>query len=222
MSSLMAMDKKHFWDNKILVWEKKNYAGHPLWGSPIRWRQQLFVNLARPILPGATVFEAGCGSGQLIEKLFDAGIKSYFGCDISAAGIQEAKARAVRLGVVSKTEFREASATEAEKVQADLSFSLGLWDWLSDGEIQNSLNQVVAKYVLHSYSEKRHSFSQLLHRAYVYSAYGHKNLSYTPRYRSTEQISAIMNQAGILNSKIYRNSKMSFSSFAHNLVGRLS
>lgn len=221
MNSLLAMDKKHFWDRKILVWEKKNYEGNPLWGSAIRGRQQLFLQLVRPVLSGATVFEAGCGSAQLLEKLFDAGIKSYVGCDISSAGIQEAKARAVRLGVVSKTEFREASATDAGKAQADLSFSLGLWDWLSDGEIHSSLNQVVARYVLHSYSERRRLFSQFLHRAYVYSAYGHKNLSYTPIYRPTEEIVALMNQAGILDSKIYRNSKMSFSSFTHNLsLGR--
>ncbi len=217
MDSLSTLDKKEFWNKKILPWEKKNYHGGPLWGSAIRWRQRLFLGVAEKSLKGAQVFEAGCGSGLLLEELFAAGIKSYVGCDISPSGIREAKARALQLGVASKTDFHEKSVLEMKDVQTDLFFSLGLWDWLTDEEIDQSLKLVKANRVLHSFSEKRTSLSQMFHRVYVYTAYGHNNMSYTPRYRSLLQVTEALRNTGFQNPVVYRNRRMSFSSFAHNL-----
>ena len=216
MNSHIASDKKEFWNKKILGWENKNYHGGPFWGSPIRWRRRLFLNLAKKVLRGASVFEGGCGSGLLLEELFAAGVRSYVGCDISKMGIEEAKLRAAKLGLATRTDFMEVSVFDLSSVKADFSFSLGLWDWLTDQEILQSLKAVNADHIFHSFSERRSSVSQILHRVYVYAAYGHNNVSYTPKYRSTQNVFNIARENGI-SPAIYRDKRMIFSSFLHNL-----
>lgn len=209
--------KKLFWDKKILGWEKKNYEPRLLWGHPIRNRRKLFLNVAETHLKGKLVYEAGCGSAGILEELFSRGIKYYVGCDFSEVAIAQAKVNAARLGLTARTEFHCRSVLDFQGVQSDFTFSLGLWDWLSDREVFETLKSTKSPYFVHSFSEKRKSVSQLLHRAYVYSAYGHRDMSNIPKYRSTSQISDFFQKANQPQPKIHRDNRMSFSAFAYLL-----
>jgi hypothetical protein len=212
----LEIDKKYFWDHKILGWEKKNYNGM-LWGSAIRQRRDLFLSVAGSSLKNKVVFESGCGSAGLVEDLFELGIKKYIGCDLSAVAIQKAKISAARLGLALKTEFLNQCALKVENISCDLNFSLGLWDWLDNDEVTLMMQKTKASSYLHSYSELRHSPSQLLHRMYVFTSYGRKNVAYTPKYRMPEQIAGLMKSAGAPEPKFFRKSSMSFSTFAYYL-----
>ena len=214
--SLNFENKKYFWDNKIIDWEQKNYQGK-LWGSAIRSRRNLLIKLTKNSLKGKTVFESGCGSAGIIKDLFELGIKKYIGCDISSIAIDEAKKLASQLGFATQTEFHSKSVLEVPDVSCDFHFSLGLWDWLEDDEIIKMMSQSQAPNFLHSYSERRRSTSQMLHRMYVYTAYGRKNMSYTPKYRSEADIASLLKEADTDKPLTYRNSDMSFSTFAYKI-----
>ena len=204
-----------FWDAKILSWERKSYRQGQLWGLPLRWRRQLFLELVGQRLRGKTVFEMGCGSAGLLEDLFSRGIRSYVGCDISTVAIHEAKNRAAALGLSHKVELVRADVLQMPKVSADFGFSLGLLDWLDDEEAAWLL--ALAPHFLHSFSERRLTLSQLLHRAYVYCAYGNRDTSYVPRYRRSERIAEWSSGQGVRAPEFYRDSRMSFSTFAYCL-----
>lgn len=210
----MSVDKKTFWDRKILDWERKNYTPG-LWGKAVRERQSMFFELAGKALRGMTVFEQGCGTGRLIERLFELDVSRYVGCDLSEVAIREAKARVARLGLSHKVELHNASVLDLASQPADLAFSLGLWDWLSDEEIARTTASTQATYYFHSYSETEPSLPQFFHRAYVHVLYGHKNGSYVPRYRTSEQITDLMEKQDL--PTFYRNRRMSFSAFAIHL-----
>lgn len=210
---LENIDKAQFWDKKIVDWENKNYNGR-FWGSAIRNRRKLFLQVVGQSLKGKVVLDAGCGSAGLVEDLFAVGIERYIGCDISHVAIAEAKVRAARAGLTLKTELLTGNILNIEKIECDFIFSLGLWDWLSDAEIIAMIKKSNASEYLHSFSEFRISPSQLFHRMYVFSAYGRKNLTYTPRYRPSRQIEDIFKSTSASAPKFFRNSAMSFSTFA--------
>ncbi|MEQ1878264.1 MAG: class I SAM-dependent methyltransferase [Bdellovibrionia bacterium] len=218
------MNEREFWDKKILTWERNSYAEKRLWGGPLRARRDLFLKLSEKHLEGKTVFEAGCGSGRLVEELFARGIKRYVGFDLSPVAIVEAKERALRAGLAGRAEFVAADVSalaqknKSDFGSADFSFSLGLLDWLTDESALTFFRNLKTPSYLHSFSERRFSMARVLHRAYVISAYGRKNLTYTPKYRRVDEIEDLLEESGNREPSIYRNSKMSFSAFAFSFV----
>jgi len=210
------MDRIEFWDRKILPWEAKNYQGKA-WGAPIRSRRSLFLELARDSLRGKTVLELGCGSAGLLSDLFEAGVTRYIGCDFSPVAIAQARLRAASLGLTDRVELLPVDIEELPRITHDFSFSLGLLDWIEDDELVRALGGLSSRYFLHSYSEKRRSVPQLLHRAYVYSAYGRKTQEYVPRYRETRDILRLFTEARMPLASVFTHRQMSFSAFALHL-----
>jgi SAM-dependent methyltransferase len=190
-----------------------------IWGLPLRRRREFFLAKARHLLRGCTVFEAGCGSAGLLEELFDAGIKRYIGCDFSTVAIEAAQARAVGLGRARDTEFVNLDVLELPSIEVDFAFSLGLFDWLQDDEIICLNQRVRSTTYLHSFSERRRSVSQALHRAYVMSTYGKRDKTYTPLYRKTSQVTPIVVAGGAPAPIYWRHAGMSFSTFALHAEG---
>lgn len=191
----MSIDRQQFWDRKILGWEADKYSQvkGPLCkifdvNQSIKKRLDFAKKILAKVARDKIVLELGCGSGRLMEEVFKADAKKYIGVDISSVAINEAKAKAEKLGLTSITEFRVSDLSELDLSKVDLVFSLGLLDWLDLQELAEALKHVPCEYYFHSYSEKRPSLQQLAHRCYVYVLYGHKTKSYVPRYYSRKQM----------------------------------
>ena len=104
--------------------------------------------------------------------MVEAGAKSYRGYDFAHSAIVDANERCKN---EKKISFYNASVTEIENnIDYDIIFSLGLIDWLKPDEINSLVKLSDNKMWLHSFSEKRLSFTQLVHKFYVIIYYGFK------------------------------------------------
>ena len=74
---------------------------------------------------------------MLAEQLLEAGCASYLGIDISERAIAMAKERNAGSDWCDKMIFTTGTIDEMPDKQADLVFSLGLFDWLGEEEIEN-------------------------------------------------------------------------------------
>lgn len=225
-----------FWENKILDWEESRYSSHAIRpgrfsflekiaaksSTSLRFRQALAFEILRPRLQSARVIEVGCGSGLLAEKLIAAGAREYIGYDIAANAIERAQERIARQGLSSKIKFFRASVQEmftqfpapsSPPSLGDLVFSLGLMDWLSNDEIKHLFYWGRNAEFLHSFSEKRRSISQLVHRGYVHIAYGRKSAGYVPRYLSAQEVRNLGTELSLKKAEIYRDPRLSFGAF---------
>ncbi len=154
-----------------------------------------------------------------MNDLFALGIKRYIGCDFSGVAIDAAKARSASMDVASKVELLELDVRDVAGIQADFTFSLGLLDWLDDADATRLGATHGSSAFLHSFSEERRNIGQLLHRAYVYSAYGRKDGTYTPRYRTAGTVQRLLTPRETGSElAFYRDGQMSFSVFAHRLI----
>ena len=76
---------------------------------------------------------------------------------------------------------------------------MGLIDWLKPDEINSLVKLSDNKMWLHSFSEKRLSFTQLVHKFYVIIYYGFKNGMYIPRYDKKDDIKKYFNNNNIFS-----------------------
>ena len=198
------IDPEKFWNDKILTWEQDRYnipeskgtllekiAGHA--SVSLRRRKLLAKQHLLKHLNKARVVELGCGSGSLAEELIGAGAAHYQGYDIATAAVNRANKRVQLAGMNENITFTfgEFSLMEENFSQADIIFSLGLFDWLSPEQISSVFAKAPHANHLHSISEKRVSPSQLAHRLYVQLSYGRDTGHYRPQYHSVKQINAL-------------------------------
>ena len=219
MRNIRSAERKAFWDNKILAWERSRYDRPSLTGWPLKWRRKLFLDAVRPFLRGWTIVDAGCGSGHLLEELFSMGIKKYIGCDLSSVAIDQARARTSRLGLTLKSDFININLSEPRisLPNADLCFSLGLLDWLGDSDLSEVLKNLNSPWYLHSFSEKRFSPMVAIHSCFAKISYGGECPSYVPAYRSTSEMLSHLKQRHLESPKVTRDFRMSFSTFVSHL-----
>ncbi len=99
----------------------------------------------------------------------------------------------------------------------DVRFSLGLLDWLQPEEILRMRHQIRCTYYLHSFSERRASLDQLLHRLYVYWMDGHRTKSYVPQYYAAAHRQALFGSCYGEPVRLFRSSALSFGTFVFRL-----
>lgn len=213
------VDRGAFWDRKILKWESDKYesTSRTFFNRSVQARLFLGAHLLEQLAPGASIVEMGCGSARLLPKLVGCNPLSYVGVDISGEAIAEARQLAERLAPGFPVTLIEGTAEDLEPQKADLCFSLGLLDWLAPEEVEAMLCAVSCRYFFHSYSEKRNSPSQQLHRLYAYLMYGHKTGRYVPRYMAWEDVEAMVGRATGAQARVFRSPKLSFGTLVHNL-----
>ena len=217
------INKKRFWDNKILGWEKDKYSvpkstlGKLLdVNRSLKKRQQIAQSVLMQVVKGRTVLEIGCGTARLLPFVFKAGATKYIGVDISEEALKQAQAKAKELDLEEVTQFYQLDVNVLNKIDVDICFSLGLLDWLALAEIEQMLSCISCRYYFHSFSERRVSFQQILHRLYVYMLYGHRTKSYVPRYYTQKQIVDIFTSYYKFPAKYFR-SNTGFISFVYHL-----
>ena len=220
----MKSEPAKFWDKKILQWEKDKYSPNPVLfinfdvNSSIKSRIQLARSILKDLVPGQSVLELGCGSALLTEDILGFGAKKYVGVDISSVAIQAAKKRLSHTEIESKVEFLVSNVSDISPIKTDICFSLGLFDWLSPGEIALIQQKIETRFYFHTFSERKSfSPSQFLHRIYVYLLYGYKNSSYVPKYHSANDISVALDPNNSCAPKLLRRSDLSFGSVAYHL-----
>ena len=217
------IDKKHFWDKKILGWEKDKYSVPKNnffrffdVNRSLKIRQQIAKDVLKQIVNDRTVLEIGCGSSRLLSAVFKAGAKKYIGVDISETALKQAQIEANKLSKKGFAQFYPLDVNFLNKMNVDICFSLGLLDWLELEEIKQMLLSISCKYFFHSYSERHLSFQQILHRLYVYMFYGHRTKTYVPKYYTQKQILEVFNSCYKLPTKHFR-SNTGFMSFVYHL-----
>jgi len=220
----MTLDKKKFWEEKIIGWEDiryKKFSGNQNFfeklvnrtNNTILFRAKIALEILKPLIKNKTVVELGCGSGFLAEEIIKSGATSYTGYDISENAID----RAIELSRINKynenSYFYAKSIMETPELNADFVFSLGLTDWLDDKELNHLFGISKNSENMHSISEEKKSLSQLLHKAYVFLSYSRNTKGYAPRYLKSEKISEIIKINTQKQVFSYRNKKMSFGIF---------
>jgi SAM-dependent methyltransferase len=222
----MMVDPKQFWETKVLAWEQGRY-GRPdrppnmlEWiadrsSMSLRFRVAITPELLKPFLANKHVAELGCGSGILAEKLVEYGAASYLGIDIAEAAIMKARKRYGESD--TRIRFEVDSVAGMTPLAADLVISLGLLDWLTDDEIADVFRKSGPADFLHAVAERRPGLQQLLHRSYVYLAYGHRTDSYRPRYLTCDHIKKLATAAVERPIYVYRDWRLSFGALISSL-----
>ena len=226
----MTVDKKDFWEKKILGWEDSRYAAAPdrmslleriarRSSDSLRFRLDIAADLLRPHLGGKVLLDVGCGSGLLFQRLLDAGAKHFIGIDLAESAIVKARELAEEHGYANRTTFLAGNLDDMDLPECDVVVGLGLLDWLTDEEIDLLFGKVEGTRVLFSISERRRSPSQFLHRLYVHLSYGRKTGAYVPAYHDTTVMTAMLERHGFTGVQVVRDRRLSFGALLHNLPG---
>ena len=219
------VNKKEFWENKIIGWEDGRYKidKHNLsilekfsdmLSSSLRFRIAFTEKLLAKISKDKVIVEVGCGSGLLAKTAIENGAKHFYGYDISELAIERAIKFAEKNNISSKVTFESKAIADMKRIDADLYFSLGTLDWLTIEDVKYLFSLHSNIEFFHSYCEKRNSIAQLLHRFYVYLSYKRNTKTYSPYYMTEKEIVEIFNKSTSFDKNyIYRNPKLSFGAF---------
>ena len=224
-----SVDRQRFWDEKILSWESERYDGGARQGAwlesitgwasaSVRYRLALAERILSASCDGKRLIEIGCGTGRLSESLIDAGAVSYTGYDISATAVDAARRRVEAVGLTPKIGFVVSSITDLPDLNGDIVFSLGLLDWLTEDEMDVLFSCSRSAEFLHSFSEKRSSPIQYLHRLYVHVSYGARTRGYVPRYFRSAVIEEALRRHNARPVFILRDRRLSFGVLATSLI----
>jgi len=217
----VQIDKKNFWEKKIIGWEDIRYKNDSTnqnffekfvnkTNKTLIFRLKTTLEILRPLVKNKKVVELGCGSGFLAEEIIKLGAISYTGYDISENAINRAIKISIKNNYHKKTNFFSKPILEIPLLNADYVFSLGLTDWLDDNELNHLFKISKNSENLHSISEDKKSVSQLLHKFYVFLSYSRKTKGYAPRYLNSDKISELIHANTGRKVFKYRNKKMSF------------
>ncbi|TAN60144.1 MAG: class I SAM-dependent methyltransferase [Magnetospirillum sp.] len=226
MSKMNTSHAKTFWNSRILDWENSRYgeeagsmvervAGRT--SSSVRFRRSTAISLLAPHLAGRHVVELGCASGLLAGTILAMGAASYSGHDISGVAIKHAIALHQDSPYADRISFSAIEVMDLSDFGDQVVFSLGLLDWLDDSGMDRVFACCRSAVYLHSFSEKRWSLTQLVHRIYAAIAYGHQAPGYVPRYYSEAELSAVIARHRPDRPSVLRNKCLRFGAFATNL-----
>jgi SAM-dependent methyltransferase len=221
-----AIDRKQFWETKILEWEQGRYGtrtrnpGILEWAADrasasVRFRIAITPELLRPFLATQRVVELGCGSGLLARPLIEAGAASYLGIDLADTAVRKARERYGERD--PRITFRVGAASDGPLLDADLVVSLGLLDWLTGPEIADLFRRSGAAHFLHAVAERRCRPDQWIHRVYVQLAYGRRTADYRPRYMTCAQVKDLARAAADRPMYAYRDRRLSFGVLVSSL-----
>ena len=223
------MDKKQFWENKILNWEGSRYGNQDnsselisffrkKTGSSLQYRMQATAEILSPYLLGKRVLDVGCGSGIFFRNfLQNTDIEHYVGIDLSESAINHAKDISANEGYSDKTTFLAENILNMAFPPFDIVVALGVLDWLKEDEIDLLFKKLLPCKFLFSISEKRMSFARVLHSLYVNISYGWKTGQYVPRYYTVEQITKIARKNGCRNVQVFRDKRLEFGTLIYHL-----
>ena len=209
----------NFWNQKIIHWENSRYFNKNIslyekivskFSNSLFIRREVLLKLLKNKIRNKNVIEIGCGSGFLCDKIISYGAKSYFGVDFSTKAIERAKKINLKYIKKNQASFSTIEVGKIRSIKQDVIFSLGLVDWLKDDDLYHLSKISKKKLFIHSFSRKKISLSQYIHKIYVFFSYK-KKTSFYPKYLSRKKIINIFN-----NVYFYQNKKLKFGEFFFN------
>lgn len=228
MPKASPTDRRVFWERKILTWDHDRYdppaTGASLLaraqsrlGTSIRHRMELALAALTPHLEGKRVIELGCGTGRLAPLLIERGAAEYVGYDLAEGAVARASDGARSAGFGDRVRFEQIDVSSLRSLDSDIVVSLGLLDWLDDGQIEHVFELGRGTHFLHSFSEARRSFVQAVHSAYVFVAYGHASRGYVPAYHQASMLASMARARGASSTRFVRDPRLSFGTFITSL-----
>lgn len=227
---MSSVDRRKFWDRKILGWERNRYGRRPSRSAlfeflahrngSVRYRRTRAAEILEPLVAGQRLLDLGCGSGLLFQDLAHTQAGGFMGLDWAPSAIEEGRRRAEAGGYSARTRFIETDISGDKLPDSDLVVGLGLLDWLEPAQIKQLAQQVGDRQFLFSFSEDRPSIFKELHKLYTLLSYGLRTGGYRPRYHAAEELCSLFT-----GSQVLRESPLGFGAFLHNLgdgAGRVS
>lgn len=138
------MNAEKYWQDNIQKWTDRCYKSPH---SPIHKRLTLIANLLNQ---DARICELGCGMMPLpkfLEDIWKRDLINYLGIDIVSKDLLPKKFNYLNKGV--------SNLTSSDLSHYDTIVSMGLFDWLSENEIQNALTLSKDKSFFHTFTIKK-------------------------------------------------------------------
>ena len=155
------------------------------------------------------MLELGCESGFLWNEIQESKITHYIGVDFSQSAVHAFQKKIQKNNNTSMQTFLFYEDCIENTYSADIIVPLGLLDWISIEKVLKIAEKYKNYWYLHSFSEKRYTFSQFIHK--IYSQLNYK--VWTPQYRHADELISIFGP----QAKIYRNPKLNFGAFIYHL-----
>ena len=205
----------NFWKTALIRWEKSRYDGFfsRFFYASLWTRQQYIARVVSQLPTGTKIIELGCGTSRILELIQNREQIQYIGVDISEEAVVQARNT---FRSIKNAQWICASIEDLENIEADYAISAGLMDWITDNQLKSFLKNNNIKYHCHSFSIFDDSIRYYLHKIFTLLIRLGKNTLYKPRYYSEECMLSTF--SSIQGFKIYKNRKLSFGAFVHNLA----
>lgn len=198
------INKRYFWEKRILQWEEKRYGKNLFARSSIYHRMHNALKVLHRIYqPGMSVTEFGCGSGILASHLPpDA---RYDGHDFSEVAIKRANAN---LSDRKSFSFHVTDLVATDRIwKSDIVLGLGFIDWITPSDFENLLKKIDSQYIVFSFSNKSTHWFRKFYS--FYSSVMFKK-EYTPYFYSVEELRTLFLAHGYKIEEVVLNNGMLF------------
>ena len=207
-----------YWNDILADWESSAYQGGQTgrlvervgsrFRGHIRDRAQSAFALIKDQVPGSTIIEIGCGSGEFCLALAELQPSQVIGLDVSQEAIELASAHAEQLGLLpERVRFVQALVGEdfPHPPAIDLVVGLGITEYVHLQDLKSFLNSVEPTYFLLSFDEKRLNLQKVVHKAYRLI----KQLPYYYRFSQLE-MRQTMTEMGFIDVRTFRDGANAF------------
>lgn len=199
-NSNVRSDLKEFWEETIKDWDSHRHGANtqamPLLyrlthtpSEAVRFRKQVVLDHLKAHVKNKRVIELGCGTGRLAQQIIDCGAASYLGYDIADNAVAMAQNLLSTESIDDRITFKQADIGELNTLDADFIFSMELFPWLNNEQIDHLFSICSDTDFLHTSNERGFNLRQKL-RIF------HQRLTGTEKYQVTlRNADAIFNVA---------------------------
>lgn len=185
----LRSDLKDFWEETIKDWDANRHGANkkamPLLyrlthtpSAAVRFRKHVVLEHLKEHVKGKRVIELGCGTGRISQQIIECGAISYLGYDIADNAVAMAQQSIENSSTDGRIRFQQSDIGELPPLDADFIFSMGLFPWLKDEQI-NHLFAISGKAdFLHTSNERGLNLRQKLRGL-------HQRLTGTEKYQVT-------------------------------------
>ena len=170
-------------------------------------RQKTCLKHLQNWVPGKTVVEIGCASGNTCFQLLKMGAKKVIGLDISPTAIAAARkaSQTIESGKTAFYTHRIGDTFKPDSDSVDLLMGLGILEYVDPKDVCTLVSQVKPAGIFLSFDEKIYTFQKLLH--FVYRKI--KKIPYYKQYSQTE-IRQVFTDLGFSDAVTFRDGKNAF------------
>lgn len=215
---------EEYWDRRIEAWESSAYllgdvrpSIHELVATlfradAVKERLKVAMRLLKPIVPGRTVLDLGCGGGRPSLALLKHGAEKVIGIDVSGKALNMAEGRAKALNLANRLILIRGDVRTLEFPDADITVSLGLLDYLNPEEVKSVVSRLNSPVVLLSFTRSNPKLSLKLQKLY------HKSLGCPQLYfHNPAKIAELLLKKGYKGLRFSTCKTMKLGTIIHNI-----